>query len=1066
MKLRKLLLTALLQLLVLLGVQAQQKVVSGKVLDAATGEALNGVSVLSDKKGTPATTGTDGSFTITVAPGAKTLIVSYVGFSTQTVPIGSQASIEVRLQRNTKAMDEVVVIGYGTQRKSHLTGAISKYQNEKLAEAPVPRLDQALQGRIAGVQVQNLSSEAGSDPRIRVRGVTSIGASTDPLVVVDGHPVPDGLAFVNTADVQSVEVLKDAASAAIYGSRGSGGVILITTKSGSSSRPKYNFKFSSGAKYAYKKYPMLSTTEYTNLLYYEASLRAKDPGWTGNTNLIATNERAGYVIENEISGIGATNWQDEALRNANVKNVQLSVSGGNKDLRYFISGGYQRDQGLMYHSEYEKFNIRTKLDANLSKRVKVSFNLNPSYTRREQPSVNFMDFVRFYSFLPVYHTEATAAYVRQNPAWAGIKAGDWVQARHFSGLNYSGTMPDGTNWASTSPQTPFSSANNTPKSIMENATDKGNEYRLMTSGDVTVNLLPGLDYKALGSVYVSYGDRVRFDRRNARADGAVSRGVFNDNTNFDLLTEHTLTYNKKFGDHALTVLGGYTVQSTRNNVKQITGLDFPNDDIQTLNTAASIDQAKTATYSTRLRQGLNSVLGRVNYSFKDRYLLSASFRRDGSSKFAPDRKWGTFPALSVGWVATEEKFLRNVSWLDQLKVRASYGLTGNNRILDFAWLEQLYAAPYVFGNSAVGGILPSSDLLANEDITWERTFQFNGGMDLSLFRNRVNLSLDVYESKSEQLLLKPDILGITGATVSYVNIGQVRNRGLELELSTTNVVKKGFKWTTSVNFSTNKNKLLSLGNVDTLTKTGEREDVYRNIVGGPLVQYWGYVTDGVFNSQAEADSFRNAGYSANAVSTSYFTAGGLKIRDLNGDKKIDQFDRTVIGSPYPNFTWGINNSVTIGAFDVSFLIQGSQGGQLVNGDAGYNETKRVNANYIANRWISPNNPGDGRTPYSTNGGVSWVATDYMVEDASYWALREVIIGCAVPTKWTKAIRLNSARVYFTAQNLYYHFAKGYRGINPEARMTSGVYNDPQIDGYQRGAFPLSKSFQFGLDINF
>ncbi|RYY88743.1 MAG: TonB-dependent receptor [Chitinophagaceae bacterium] len=1067
MRMHKLLLALCLNCLLWLGASAQQREVTGRVLDAASGEALSGVSVLSDQKTSPVQTAADGSYRIRVTSASKTLIFSYVGYTTQTVTIGSRTTIEVQLQRSNKALDEVVVIGYGTQRKSHLTGAISKYQNEKLDQAPVARLDQALQGRIAGVQVQNISSESGSDPRIRVRGVTSIGASSDPLVVVDGHPVPDGLAFVNPADVQSVEVLKDAASGAIYGSRGSAGVIIITTKSGSSSRTKYNFKFSTGVKHAYATYPMLTMTEYANLLYYEASLRAKDPSITANPNFIANNERAGYVIENDLRGGQATDWQNEALRNANQKNVQLSASGGRTDFRYYISGGYQRDQGLMHHSEYDKLNFRVKLDANLSKRVKVSININPSYTRREQPSVNFMDFVRFYSFMPVYHTVATANFVHQNPAWINIRPGDFVQARHFTGLNYSGTMPDGSLWTSSGPQTPFSSANNTPKSIMENATDKTNEYRVVSSGDVTINIIKGLDYKVLGSVYVNTNDRLRFDRRNARADGAVSRGVFNDNMVIDLLAEHTLTYNRKIRKHSFTLLGGFTSQSTRTNLQQVTGLDFPNDDIQTLNTAASVDQAKTATFSTKLRQGLNSVLGRILYSFDDRYLLSASLRRDGSSKFAPGHKWGTFPAVSAGWVVSNEKFMQNVAWIDQLKLRGSFGLSGNNRIVDFAWVDQLYASPYVFGSgtgTVTGGIVPSSDLLANEDITWERTFQFNTGLDLSLFRGRVSLSLDMYESKSEQLLLKPEVLGITGATVSYVNTGKLRNRGLEIELNTNNVVRNRFRWTSSVNFAMNRNQLISLP--DTLTKTGEREDVYRNFVGGPMVQYWGYVTDGVFQSQAEADSMRNAGYNAAAISTSYFTAGGLKIRDLNGDKRLDQNDRTVIGNPYADFTWGINNSITIGNLDLSFLLQGSQGGQIVNGDAGYNETKRINKNYIADRWISPMFPGDGKTPYSTNGGVSWVATDYMVEDASYWALREVIVGYTLPAKWTKAIRLNSARFYFTAQNLYYHFASGYRGINPEARMTSGIYNDPQIDGYQRGAFPLSKSFQFGIDVNF
>ncbi|RYY95818.1 MAG: TonB-dependent receptor [Chitinophagaceae bacterium] len=1003
-------------------------------------------------------------YKIQAPSGATSLIFSYVGFSTQTASIGGRASIDIRLQRSKAALDEVVVIGYGTQRKSHLTGAVSKYQNEKLDEAPVSRVDQALQGRIAGVQVQNTSSEAGADPRIRVRGQTSINANSEPLVVVDGHPV-DGFSFVNPADVQSVEVLKDAASAAIYGSRGSAGVILITTKQGKAGKTKYNVKVSSGVKQAYKTYDVMTSTEYANLLFYEASLRAKDPLWTGNANLIANNERAAYVLENEIVG-ASTDWQQEALRNANITNVQLNVSGGTNTLRYFLSGGFQRDQGLMYHSEYDKYNVRARMDADLSKRVKVSLNLNPSYIRREQPSVNFMDFVRFYSYLPVRHNEKTAAFANQLPQWASVKPGDFTQARHFNGRPYSGIMPDGTRWSTASNTDPFSTSNNTPKSIMENATDLSHSYRMLSSADLTINIIPGLDLKTSASAYAYYTNRVRYDNRGARAEGSVNRGIFNDNTVVDLLSENTLSYNKRFGKHSVSAVAGFTTERNTTNVRQITASDFPNDKIPSVASATVID--RTATYDAKDRWGLNSVLGRVSYSFKDRYLASVSLRRDGSSFFGTDRKWGTFPAVSLGWVLSQENFMESVRFINNLKLRASYGVTGNNRIVPFAYLDLLVPTSYPIG-AGTGSINPGQvatpGILANPDITWERTFSYNGGVDLGLFSNRVTLSVDLYQSETEKLLLKQSTLGITGATQVWNNIGRLRNSGIEAELSVGIINRKGFRWNASGNISANRNELLVLDGQPFLSSTGERDDAYRNIIGDPLVQFWGYRTDGVFRSQAEADSMRSAGYSTQ-LSTSYFSAGGIKIVDMNGDKKIDANDRTVIGNPYPKFNWGLQNNISFGNFDASFLLQGSQGGQLVNGDAGYNETKRTNRAYTANRWVSPANPGDGRTPYFTNGNISWVATDIMVEDASFWAVRELIVGYTLPAKLTKAIKLSSARFYFSAQNLYYHFASGYRGINPEARTTGGTYDTPLIDGYQRGGFPLPKTFLFGVDVNF
>jgi TonB-linked SusC/RagA family outer membrane protein len=1065
MKMRKFLLTVLLHCL-MLGAYAQQKEITGKVVDATTGEPLSGVSILSDKKSSPVVSDAQGAYKVAVAGKANVLIVSYVGYATQTVTIGNRTTIEVRLQRDTKSLDEVVVIGYGTQRKSHLTGAISKYQNERLDEAPVSRIDQALQGRIAGVQIQNTSSEAGADPKIRVRGQTSINTSADPLVVVDGHPV-EGMSFVNPADVQSIEVLKDAASAAIYGSRASAGVIMITTKAGRAGRTKYNVKLSTGVKSAYERYPMLTSTEYANLLYYEASLRAKDPSWTGATNLINNNERAAYVLENGIMG-GPTDWQSQALRDANVKNVQLNVSGGSKEIRYFISGGFQRDQGLMYHSEYDKFNLRARLDADLSKRVKVSFNINPSYIRREQPSTGYIDFVRFFSFLPVYHNDATAAFVSQSPQWSSVKPNDFAQARHFNGRTYSGLMPDGSSWASTGNVDPFSTSNNSPKSILENAFDKTNNYRVLSSADVTINVVKGLDFKSSNSAYISSLDRVRFDKRGARSEGSTNRGIFKDSTFIDLLSENTLTYTRKAGDHNFTVLAGFTTQRSTPRSQQVTATDFPSDNTPALNTALTVDQAKANTYDYKSTIGLNSVLGRITYSFKDRYLLSASMRSDGSSYFGPGHRWGNFPALSVGWVASEEKLLKNISWLNMLKFRGSYGATGNNRIVEYAFVDQLYAANYPFGSgtgTSSQGQVPSTSILANPFITWERTFQFNGGVDLSLFRGAVSISFDKYQSKTEALLLKQSSMGITGNTQFWNNIGQLQNKGYELEVTTNNFRRKNLRWSTSFNIAHNENKILDLGGLPFLNSSGEREDGYRNIVGSPLVQFWGFKTDGIFLSQAEADSVRNSGYSS-TLSTSYFSAGGLKIVDVNGDKKIDQNDRTVIGNPYPKFTWGLQNNITLGSFDLSFLIQGSNGGQLINGDAGYNETKRTNTRYIENRWISPMFPGDGKTPYNTNGNISWVSTDYMVEDASYWSLREVVVGFTFPEKWTKAARLSSARLYFSAQNMYFHSAAGYRGINPEARTNSGIYDTPLVDGYQRGAFPMPKTLLFGLDVNF
>lgn len=1047
---------------------AQKKTITGKVTNQLTGEPLQGVSILVDKQKGGTTTKADGTYSVVVNSGGSTLIFSYVGFTPQTVATEGKTVVDIAMAPIVTDNNEVVVIGYGTQKKSHLTGAVSKYKNDKIDETPNSRLDQALQGKIAGVQVQNISSEAGSDPKIRVRGISSINAGANPLVVVDGHPVPDGLAFVNMADVESVEVLKDAASSAIYGSRGASGVIIITTKSGKADKPKYSIKFSTGAKTQYELYPMMSTSEYTNLLFYEAALKSKDPSITPptGTGIIANNERAAYVVENTIMGGYGANWQQEALRNANVRNLQISVSGGSRLAKYFLSGGYQRDQGMMHHSEYDRFNLRSRLDLQLAKKVKLSFNLNPSYIKRERPAVNFIDFVRFQSFLPVYHTEASAAFVSQVAQWANIKPGDFAQARHFNGRVYTGQMPDGSQWVTTSTTDPFNTANNTPKSVMETRSINSNDYRVLSSGDLTYNILPGLDFKALGSVYMNFTQGLDFTKRNSNREGDVNRGVYTNRLFVDLLSENTLNYSKLIKEHSVNVLAGFTAQKTTIKDEQITGFDYPSDNITTLNTALQIDQAKTATFNLRNQIGLLSYLGRVNYTYKNRYLLSASYRADGSSYFAPGNKWGSFPSISLGWVATEEKFTDKLDWLSNLKLRASYGATGNNRIVDFAFVDLLYAANYPLGSgtgTSVLGQVPSRDILSNTDITWERTFQYNGGLDISLFRNAITLSVDVYQSKTDQLLLRQAAMGFTGVPLAWNNIGRLQNRGIEFELTTNNIKRKDFRWTTSANIAHNRNKILELGEEAFLLNQGERTELYMNRVGDPLIQYFGYKTDGVWLSQAEINEARAAGL--NSPLSNIFVPGGLKLVDVNGDMIINADDRVVTGSPYPDFNWGVTNNFTYKSFDLSFMLQGVQGGQLVNGDPNYNETKRYNKNYNNNRWLSPMFPGDGKTPYSTV-GFNWMLTDYVVEDASYYALREVVVGFTLSEKVAKRVGLSSLRIYASGQNLFFHSASGYRGINTEARFTTGPYNTPLVDGYQRGSFPMPKTIIFGIDINF
>ncbi|MDQ0641286.1 TonB-linked SusC/RagA family outer membrane protein [Pedobacter sp. W3I1] len=1045
-------------------VSAQSKVKVQGVVKNTEGVTMPGATV-KVKDGTQGvTTNTKGEFSINVETG-KTLIFNFIGYQPHAHPVSKNETITITLTELKNNMDDVVVIGYGVQKKSHVTGAVSRLKNDNLDEIPTSRLDNALIGKLAGLTIQNITSEAGSDPTLRVRGSTSLSANADPLVVVDGQPIADGMAFINSYDVESIDVLKDAASAAIYGSRGANGVILITTKKGVADKPKYTFKTFYGIKEAYELHPLMTTSEYTSLLFEEAAQRMTDPSVTTGFNKITDLERTSYVIENQISGT-ATNWQQEGLRNAAIYNVQLGVSGGSKNLRYYISGNMQQDQGVMKYSENNKGNIRVKIDANLSPKLALSVNLNPTYTKTQKPANTYIDYYRWYSSLPVYHTAFTAAFVDQTPQWSNIRSGDYVQARHFASLNYAGFMPDGSYWASSGALNPFSTSNNTPVSIASRETRFSEVYRVQGGADLSYTFSKGLIFKSSLSGYYSDLQSNVLTQSNARKDGDVNSGTIYNSKNVDVLWENTLNYIHSIGKHNFTGLLGYTMQKTTQEISNMVGLNSPTDDFTTLAQAAQIDQGQT--YTAKVGPvGLISYLGRINYDYNGKYLFSASLRTDGSSKFSTGNKYGWFPAVSAGWVISSEKFMEgSKNWLSGLKLRASYGETGNNRIADFSFEDLLYKANYSFGEgtgNVNAGQAPNGAVIAGRNITWETNRSANLGLDISLLKNRIILGVEYYYSTTKDLLLQQGTESFTGSDSYWNNNGTVRNKGIEIELSSTNINNKAFRWNTSLNFAANRNKLIKLGGEPYQYNYGVRNEIYASIVGGPAVQFFGYQTDGVWLSQADITASGQTG----SILSNYLTPGSLKIVDQNGDHVIDEKDRTGIGSPYPDFTWGITNTFRYKNFDLSILLQGSQGGDLINGDVYYNETRRYDKAFTDNRWVSEAFPGDGKTPYYGIGTYADVMlTDFVVEDASYAYLRNVILGYTFKPAFLKKVKVNSLRIFSSADNVYFITGKSYRGINPEARITSGNYSSPLVSGYQSGGFPVNRTFTFGIDLNF
>lgn len=1008
---------------------AQDLVVTGKVTDQ-NNESLIGAAITIKGTSTGTITDFDGNYSLKVSS-SDVLIFSYIGFTPQEVQVKGRQVINVTLGEDVTALDEVVVVGYGVQKKSHLTGSVTKVETDGLVDIPSPRIDQVLQGKIAGVQITNTTSEAGVAPQIRVRGMGSISASSNPLVVVDGFPIADGLAFVDMNDVESIEVLKDAASSAIYGSRGANGVILITTKKGDSAKPKYSFKSSWGFKDAYKLHPIMTAGEYINMRESDLALNGKQ---------LSANEEAWRYIDNN------TDWQQEGLQPAFIQNYQLSVSGGNSKVKYYVSANYSDTDGIMKNSTYQKMGVRSNIDAELNNRVTVGININPSYSKRERPSVNYIDFLRSPSWLPFRHTEVTSAIT-------GKEVGSYAHASDFNNATF--TREDGTTFVAS----PWSTTGRNPRSILENYRRFQSDYRMQSSAYINIKIADGLSFKSTNGIYLSYSAKDEYMNKDTKKEGNTNEGVYGNTLFSDLLSENVFNYNKTFGKHDISALLGFTAEKTTTSTAGIVGTDFPTDYIHTLNAATSITLGPDETYTFKEEDALMSVLGRVNYSYADKYLISISARTDGSSKFAKGKRWGWFPSASIGWRISEEPFLKKYKWLSSLKLRASWGLTGNNDIANYAYMNKLSSANYSFGegNGTVNaGLANTSGVIANRDITWEQSSEYNYGFDLSVLDNRINLTAEYYYSETVNMLFEQAALGITGFKQFWNNIGKVRNKGFEFELRTHNIKTKGFDWISSFNISLNNNRLLDLGGETRQINHGERNESYLAEVGSPSIQYYGFKTIGVWNTQEEIDA--NPHHADDAP-------GGLRVLDAHEDGVINDYDRVPLGDPFPDFTWGFNNSFKFFNFDLNIMMQGSHGGKVFNGDGYYNEIKKYHKKFVENHWINAENPGDGKTPYQNN-GIKWELTDYLLEDASYWSIKDIVIGYKFPKKIIKKLNLNSLRLYASVSNAYVHFAKDYHGVNPEARHTSGDYSSPLIEGYQRGAWPMERSYNFGIDINF
>ena len=1000
----------------------QDFTVTGTVLDQ-DGQPLPGANIL--EKGTTNGTQTDfdGNYSISVGGEDAILVISYIGFSTKEIPVAGQSAINITLEESAAGLDEVVVVGYGTQKKSDLTGAVSSLGQDDMNPGGNASVDQMMSGRAAGVQISQSSSAPGGGLAIRIRGASSVNAGNDPLYVIDGFPIDNSpnlsgggaaqvgdnqsprnpLNALNPADIQSIEILKDASATAIYGSRGANGVILVTTKKGREGRVNVTYDAYAGMQSVAKKIELLSTTEYINTI---------------NTLSVEQGNPAVFTAE-DISGIGnGNNWQNEVFRSAPIINHNLSLSGGSEKTSYYASMNYFDQDGVVKNSGIKRYIGRINIDTKIGERAQIGLNFNTSL-------VNDNNNV------------------------------DGIQTNENAGPIYSSLLYDPTEPIYNADGTFAQSANltvNNPVTLLNSISSANETNRTFGSAFVNYNFTKALSGK------FNFGT----DRQTSRRDiynntqtiyGAAAGGIANINAleRSNYLFEYTMTYNKQFNEnHSLTLLGGTTYQkfSTRFFSGNISG--FPTDDLLTNNLGLG-NTNNDDLESGKEENTLLSYLGRINYNIFDKFLLTASIRADGSSRFGANNKWGYFPSFAFGWKMEEEDFVPDA--FNQLKLRASWGQTGNQEIGNYASQLTFGTGPsVVLGGSILGSAVPSR--IANPDLKWETTEQFNVGIDFGLLGGRFSGTLDYFTKSSKDLLFNLPLPRASGYTSVLTNVGEVKNSGYEVLLSSTNISGEDFSWKTTLNFSAIKNKVVDLGRVESIV-TGDIQAVGNTAiiqVGDPLASYYGYVVDGIFQ---EGDDIANS-----AQPTAQ--PGFPKFRDFNGDGTITPLDQTIIGSPFPDFTYGIQNSISYKDFQLDFFFQGVEGADLINInliESIYPANFRRNriAETITDRWTPQHT--DARWPSSVNPnayGAGKVNT-ITVQDASYLRLKNIQLNYNVPVDTIDFI--SALRVYITGQNLF--TITDYIGFDPEANSLGR--SNVKVD---YSSYPLARTYLLGLTANF
>lgn len=973
---------------------AQQITVQGVVKDQ-TGETVIGASVMEKGTTNGTITGIDGDFSLNMSSNG-TLVVSFVGYKTQEVQVKGQKQLQVVLSEDAEMLDEVVVIGYGTMKKSDLTGAVSSIGNKDIKDSPVSNLGQAIQGKISGVQIVD-AGKPGDNVSIKIRGLGSIN-NCDPLVVIDGVPTDLGLSSLNMADVERLDVLKDASATAIYGSRGANGVVMITTKRGTEGKGKLAVSANYSFQNATNVPSLLNAAQYAELSndMMVNSGRNPNPEWANPSEL----------------GAG-TDWMDELLRTGVMQNYTVSYSGGNEKSHYYVSGGFLDQSGIVKSVNYRRFTFQSNSDAQVLKWLKFSNNITFSADTKKSGSYNIGDALKA---LPIYPVK------NEDGSWSG---------------------PDGNSEWYGSTRNPIG-----PTELNKSQTDG---YNFLANLTAELTFTKWLKFKSTFGYDAKFWFIDNFTPKyNWKPTPTEETPRYkSDNKSFTYLWDNYFLFDHTFAEkHRVGLMAGMSAQWNTNDYLNAQKNVFMFDNVHEMDNGEEM----YAIGGNETEWALLSYMARVNYSYEDRYLLTATIRRDGSSRFGKKHRWGTFPSVSVAWRASQEKWFPKNDYINDLKVRAGYGVTGSQASVgNYSYLASYNTSVYPFGISSGNQTALVSSTLANPYIHWEEVAQTNIGFDASLFNSRVMFSFDAYLKETRDMLVKASIpitSGFEDTTTTYTNAGKVRNQGIEMSLHTINLTGE-LGWETNLTATYNKNKIKDL-NSDVPYYINQINNSYVTMLAKdyPINVFYGYVTDGIFQNQSEVNT--------HAVQPGA-EPGDIRFRDLNNDGVINDSDRTVIGNPNPSWLFSMNNSLSYKGFELSVFLQGIAGNKIYNANnidntgmaAAYNQTTDV-----LKRWQGEGTSNSMPRAVFGDPNQNTRVSDRFVENGSYLRLKNITLSYTFPKQWLQKAQIENARLSLSCENVA--TITGYSGFDPEVG----------INGIDQNRYPISRTFSLGLNFNF